>query len=147
MTHHPEIDLGEIRKTRNMYWNAIKHFFKRDGVQRDDLALMSQFSDEANDVSLFVGWDDYSKYTKKLPIEVQVFQVWWYATNEERLADDVDIERIRSAFPDIMQLDRREQKRRLRRATEKWRANEEALSHPSTESDPLMLGSVTTRSS
>ena len=38
---------------------------------------------------------------KRLPIPVQVFHVWWYALNEEKLSSDADLDRVRTAFPNI----------------------------------------------
>ena len=39
-------------------------------------------------IALFVGWWDYMTLQKRLPVAAQVFQVWWYALNEERLSLD-----------------------------------------------------------
>ncbi|MBX3530431.1 MAG: hypothetical protein KF849_07475 [Rhizobiaceae bacterium] len=135
----PDVDLKKVKALRNQYWNAIKNFYKMDGVSvRDDEALFSSFKDESNDAVLFMGWLDYLNLTRRLPVEVQVFQVWWYATNEERLAPGVDPTPFRSLFPRIASMDRFEQKRRLRRACEKYRDNREILSDPRTEVGPLV---------
>ena len=73
------------------------------------------------------------KVQKRLPVGAQVFQVWWYALNEEKLSPDADVGKIRAAFPDIRQQPRDEQKRRLRRAIEKYRKDRALLAHPATE--------------
>ena len=70
---------------------------------------------------------------KRLPVAAQVFQVWWYALNEERLSPDADIGVVRTAFPNISQQPRVEQKRRLRRAIEKYRKDRALLADPATE--------------
>ena len=137
---HPDIDIAKIRKLRNQHWNVIKHFYSRDNkTARDDEALMASFSDFANDSVLFMGWLDYMNVTKRLPIEVQVFQVWWYATNEEKMNPDSDPEPYRSIFPGIMGNERSEQKRRLARAVEKYRRNAEILADPRTEVGSLAI--------
>ena len=87
----PEGDYKKVKRIRNQYWNAIKHFYNRDGkTARDDEALMASFTDEQNDAYLFMGWLDYLLVAKRLPVEVQVFQVWWYASNEERMHPEAD---------------------------------------------------------
>jgi hypothetical protein len=71
-------------------------------VSRDDEELFARFDDTVNDASLFIGWWDYQAAAQgKLPVAAQVFQVWYYADYEEKLAPDADLARIREAFPDI----------------------------------------------
>ncbi len=136
----PDVDIKKIRGLRNQYWNAIKHFYSRDNkTARDDEALMADFSDAGNDTVLFMGWLDYMTLTNRLPIEVQVFQVWWYATNEQRINPDSDPTPYRTFFPNDMNCERSEQKRRLRRAIEKYRRNIEILADPRTEHGPLVV--------
>jgi hypothetical protein len=140
LTTFPDVDIKKIYSLRNQYWNAIKHFYARDNkTARDDEILMAGFSDSANDIALFNGWHDYHLITKKLPVEVQVFQVWWYATNETRMNPNVDPRPFRSVFPRIMETDRTEQKRRLRRTIEKYRKNKDILNHPNTEIGSLVI--------
>jgi hypothetical protein len=38
-----------------------------------------------------------------MPVAAQVFQVWWYALNEDKVSEDADIRVFRTAFPEIMQ--------------------------------------------
>ncbi|WOH48261.1 hypothetical protein [Bradyrhizobium sp. sBnM-33] len=129
----PDMDRKAIRRLRNQCWNAFKHFSDRQELARDDDELLRRFNDTKNDVALFVGWWDYMTIQKKLPINVQVYQVWWYALNEEKLSPDADFHVFRTAFPDIRHQDRAEQKRRLRRSVEKYRNNRELLADPATE--------------
>jgi hypothetical protein len=98
---------------------------------------LTAFNDTKNDAALFVGWWDYYAVTKMLPLPVQVFQIWWYATNEGKLAPATDTVEIRGAFPDIMSDNRDERKRRLRRTVEKYRDNKDVLADPRTEKVPL----------
>jgi hypothetical protein len=137
---HPHMNMAKIKGLRNQYWNAIKHFYDRDNkTARDDEELMAGFTDEMNDTVLFMGWLDYQLLTKRLPVEVQVFQVWWYATHEKSLTPDVDPTPFRNVFPDIMNFDRGERKRRLKRATEKYRDNKEIFADPRTEQGRLVM--------
>ena len=129
----PVMDRKAIRRKRNQYWNAFKHFFDLKGLPREDEELLAQFSDINNDVALFVGWWDYMTVRKRLPVAAQVFQVWWYALNEEKLSPNADLGRVRTAFPDIRQQPRAEQTRRLRRMIEKYRKSRELLADPATE--------------
>lgn len=135
----PDIDSGKIRKLRNQYWNAIKHFYTQNHrTVRDDEALLADFTDAANDAPLFIGWTDYLKLTKKLPVEAQVFQVWWYATNEARLKPDVDLTPHRTLFPKITSDNRKKQKQRLRLAVDEYQNNKDLLNDPRTEKRALI---------
>jgi len=133
MKTQPDMDRAAIRRLRNQYWNAFKHFFDLKQRPRDDEELLRQFNDTKNDVALYVGWSDYAVYQKKMPAAAQVFQVWWYALNEEKLSPTADLSVVRTAFPDIRQQDRPEQKRRLRRSVEKYRKDKKLLADPATE--------------
>jgi len=133
----PELNIVAVRNRQRVYWNAFKHMTTRGGEVRDDTATLAAFDDTANDAALFVGWWDYQMVTKKLPLPVQVFQVWWYALNEDKLTPGADTSTIRNVFPDIARDSRMEQKRRLRRAVEKYRNDKVVLSDPQTENEPL----------
>jgi hypothetical protein len=133
----PNLDIKELRRIQRLYWNAFKHMTQRKGEIRDDAAILAAFDDRNNDATLFVGWRDYQAVTQKLPLAAQVFQVWWYALNEEKLAPDTNTAVIRLAFPDIMNARRKEQKRMLRRAIEKYRNDASVMNDPLTEIAPL----------
>jgi hypothetical protein len=131
--------MKNIMTARNKFWNPIKHFYKHDRkTARDDEGIMEGFSDIHNDAVLFGGWHDYMLVVEKLPIEAQVFQAWWFATNEDRVRPGVDMTSWREVFPRIQDCDRAEQKRRLKRATEKYRKNKKLLSDPRTETGHLV---------
>jgi hypothetical protein len=135
---HPDIDMRKISALRNQHWNALKHFYSQDKkTVRNDTDLMSQFSDEHNDMPLFMGWYDYVQVTGRLPVPVQVFQVWWYAIHEDTLTAEANINAIRGLFPGINSIARGEQKRRLRRSIERYRLRKDLLSDPRTEVAPL----------
>jgi hypothetical protein len=130
---HPHMDRGAVRGARNQYWNAFKHFEDRKGLQREDEELLGRFGDTINDDSLYIGWWDYLSLQKRLPVITQVFQIWYYAIYEERLAPDTDVTPFRTVFPGIRAQDRGEQKRRLRRVIEKYRKDAKLLADPATE--------------
>jgi hypothetical protein len=73
---------------RNQYCNAFKHATTQKGVGRDDADLFQRFSDEMNVHSHFVGWYDYTVAIGELPIEAQVFQIWYFALYPEKLNPD-----------------------------------------------------------
>jgi hypothetical protein len=129
----PAMDRGKVRRLRNIYWNAFKHFFDLRGSPRDDQELLKDFDDTKNEAALFIGWWDYAALQKKMPVAAQVFQVWWYALNEDKVSENADFSVFRTAFPDIVQQDRAEQKRRLRRKIEKFRNDKKLLADPATE--------------
>lgn len=133
----PGLDIPKLRNLQRQYWNAFKHMNERGGKPRDDAETLAAFDDTKNDAALFVGWWDYYSVTEKLPLPVQVFQIWWYALNEEKLALGSDLDTIRRTFPDISSCDRTERKRRLRRAVEKYRNNTATLKDHRTEVNPL----------
>lgn len=135
ISDQPHMDRKQIRKVKNQYWNAFKHATTHKGMAREDDELLAQFSDLNNDVALFLGWWDYIVIQKRLPIAAQVFQAWWFALNEDKVAPDADLSMVRTAFPDIRRQPRTEQKRRLRRSIEKYRNNREIISDPATEVD------------
>jgi hypothetical protein len=133
LQEHPHLDLARLRGIRNQYWNAFKHLSDRGGGVRDDEPLLTKFDDTKNDSALFVGWRDYHSITGTLPAAVQVFQIWWYALNEDKLGPDSNFDAIRRVFPRIGFAERSEQKRRLRRTVEKWQKDRVLLSDPLTE--------------
>jgi len=73
---------------------------------------------------------------KRLPIEVQVFQVWWYAIYEDKLNPWTDLDEIRQMFPKVRNEPRKEQKRRLRRVVEKYRDDKKIVGRPENGSAP-----------
>jgi hypothetical protein len=133
----PDVGLKKIRSLKNQYWNAFKHLTTHGGEPRDDSETLASFNDSKNDAALFIGWHDYFTVTGRLPLPVQVFQLWWFSLNEEKLAPGADRATIRMLFPEITKDTRAERKRRLRRAVEKYRNNTETLADSRTENNPL----------
>lgn len=134
----PEMTEKDLTRLRGQHWNAFKHFFGRDHkTPRDDAELIESFNDLHNDAILFTAWGDYGAVRGGLPIEAQVFQVWWYANNEEKLAPAAD-KGFRAIFPQLPTYPRTEQKRRLRRVIDKYKRDKEVLNDPRTEVAPLV---------
>lgn len=129
---NPGMTARQFYELRNQFWNAFKHVSTQSGTVRNDGDLISQFSDFNNDIILFVGWHDYMLLTKRLPVEAQVFQVWWYGVNPSRIDPNAYNPSL-ELFPGIADVDRREQKRRLARAVEKWRKQREITDADMTE--------------
>ncbi len=135
----PNIDIRGIRTLQRQYWNSFKHLTSRDGEVRDDNESLASFDDTKNDAALFIGWHDYFVTTTRLPLAAQVFQIWYYALNEGKLAPGADLDAIRTLFPDIRFASRSDQKRRLRRTVEKYRDDKATLADPRTEDVPLCI--------
>jgi hypothetical protein len=138
----PELDMRTLRKLQRQYWNAFKHASKpHDGGERLlDQELLRRFDDEQNDHALFVGWGDYLLLVGKCPVEVQAFQVWYYARYPEKLIrGTAAIEHAVKLFPDLRSNSRSEQKRLLRDRVEEARADQDVMDDPRTEQRPLIL--------
>jgi hypothetical protein len=133
LQEHPHLDVAKLRAIRNQYWNSFKHLADRKGLLRDDEELLASFDDTKNDAALLVGWRDYVALQGKLPIAAQVFELWWFALNEDKLRSHSNLQTIRDAFPDIASVGRTEQKRRLRQTVEEWCKDAELVLDPRTE--------------
>jgi hypothetical protein len=65
---------------------------------------VSGFSDLQNDHALLVGWYDLMLASKKLPIEAQMFQSWYFALYPERLGSEADVSRYETLFSRLRDL-------------------------------------------
>src|SRR5947208_3253965 len=45
LTTQPKMDRKEIRRKKNLYWNAFEHCSDRNGMQRGDEKLLADFDD------------------------------------------------------------------------------------------------------
>ena len=127
----PTKSLKDIWAIRNLYRNAFKH------AERDDADVIAQFDEEVNDFLIYVAVDDYLRLRRRSPIVMQVFQVWFIAVHEERLAGDIDPGPFRLAFPGIQTMDRRQQKRVALQVLAEQEHDAGLLRHPHTE--PMSL--------
>ena len=74
----------DIRRARNQFWSSFRYATTHDDDQDGYSRLVSGFSDLQNDHALLVGWYDLMLASKKLPIEAQMFQSWYFALYPER---------------------------------------------------------------
>jgi hypothetical protein len=89
--------------------NFMKH------ADRDPTAVL-EFADEANDFMLFWACRDFVSITKGLPIEAQVFDAWFFATqvkevNKGGLRWQESVKACSRLFPGVRSASRPEQKR------------------------------------
>ena len=134
----PDLDIGTIRRLQRQYCNAFKHAMTREGIDRDDRELLESFDDKVNDHMLFVGWRDYMLAVRALPIEAQVFQIWYFALYPEKLNPEVDTTTHQQVFPMLPSKSRADQKRALREAISSFQGDAEVMRHPQTDPRPLI---------
>jgi len=139
----PDLDIKALKTVQRKYWNAFKHALERHGGdERDDDELLSSFTDEQNDVALFIGWYDYAQATKMMPVEAQVHQIWRIALHPDKLDPKhaSKLTRISNKFfPALRERSRAKQKRMLKKAIERARTNKKLMRDPRTDSRPLVL--------
>jgi hypothetical protein len=121
----PALEIKTLRKIQRQYWTAFKHAaHQHSGKERDDDALLRQFSDEQNDTALFIGWYDYAQTTATMPVETQVHQTWYIALHLDKLDPKHSKEPYEKLFPGLLTKSRSEQKQMLNDVIERVRANE-----------------------
>ncbi len=120
------------------YYNAFKHLTKQSGGRRDDAAVLESFSDDKNDGLLYVAWTDLSQASYAIPIETQVFLVWFYACHPEKMARVEDATRFSLVFPCMRELPRIEKKLDLKKVIASARKNVELMADPGTDRRPLI---------
>lgn len=135
---NPALGLRDVKFLRNEFWNAFKHATSRDGTARADQETLDAFSDVKNDGPLILAWMDYQRLTQGMPIAAQVFQVWFFAVYEEKLALKLSRGSYRKAFPGIRNVDRRQQKVMLRNLVTQWEGNPNLSKDPATEPHLLL---------
>lgn len=135
----PHLDLCKFYAARNLYWNAFKHLNDRNGKPRkEDVDVITNFTDKDNDAILFTAWFDYMQATGRLPVSAQVFQLWFYALKPDKLDPyHASTPAILEIFPNLNRADRKEQKRRLNRTIERYRNKKELISDPRTEPERI----------
>lgn len=138
---NPQMNFADVKRLRNLYWNAFKHATSRRGTMREDQELLDAFSDKQNDAALILAWMDYHRVSGRLPVAAQVFQHWFFAVYEEKLAAHVNRAAYRLVFPEIGSKDRRAQKALLRTEVARRETDANLLAHHETE--PSLLLPVT----
>ena len=137
---HVGMEPRELKALRNKYWNAMKHATTHDGKARSDEELLGSFDDGHNDHVLFIGWFDYAVAVRRLPIEAQVFQAWYFAIYPEKLADDFSADPVVRMFPGVREMTRSRRKQLLRRKVVWARRQKDVMGHPLTDRRKLIMG-------
>ena len=128
----------DIRRARNQFWSSFRYATTHDDDQDGYSKLVSGFSDLQNDHALLVGWYDLMLASKKLPIEAQMFQSWYFALYPERLGSEADVSRYETLFPRLRNLARSDQKNALRDEIERSRQDPAIMNDPATEQGYLL---------
>lgn len=82
---HPHLGLKGVRRIRNKYWVSIKHSYDQKGSHLFDLSKCFEgFSDEDNRHNLLIVWYDYTVSGRAMPIEAQVFWIWYMLSGLSR---------------------------------------------------------------
>jgi hypothetical protein len=123
-----DLDETQFRRLRNQFSNAFKHATTHKGKERDDRKLLGRFNDLQNDHTLFVGWYDYANAAKRLPLEAQIFQVWYFSLYAEKLGGKCRQDALREDFSKFAKAFTEKAEAsitaRNRRASERHRSNE-----------------------
>jgi hypothetical protein len=104
----PHLDIEVIKRMQRKYWNAFKHATTRGGEERQDDELLSMFTDQENDAALFVGWVDYGRATKMMPIEAQIHHMWWITLNPDKVEPTYPMTEYDKRFPRLREMPRAE---------------------------------------
>ena len=136
---HPDMTVKQIEGLRKRTWNALKHATRHDGKSRNDEELLAEFNDEQNDHALFWGWYDFANAATCLPLEAQVFQVWYFARYPDKLAPDHDSGAYRRLFPDLDKLPRNVAKDRMRKVIARYKKDRTIMDDPRTDRRLLIL--------
>ncbi|WP_373379923.1 hypothetical protein [Cupriavidus nantongensis] len=116
------------------YINApYRNFFKH--ADRDPDAVVD-FDENVAESMVFLAVEDYLRLNRRMPIEMQVYQLWYLAINPEKLSGEAmaDLKRpIAQAFPGIADLYRSEQLAMGHRVLMGARNDAELIADPATE--------------
>jgi hypothetical protein len=98
--------LGRLIHSAHAYANFMKH------ADKDPTGVIEDFSETDADSILFIACHDFLRIAKGQPIEMQVFEAWWFATAHVRVSDaplraQETIRRCIRRFPGIRSSDRR----------------------------------------
>ncbi|HSB97872.1 MAG TPA: hypothetical protein VLC91_15535 [Spongiibacteraceae bacterium] len=90
--------------------SPYRNFFKH--ADRDAEIVLPDIGDSIVDSILYLAVEDYLRLVNKSPIEFQVFQLWYLASNIEKVSAgslNSILRAIDPAFPGIRELPRKEQ--------------------------------------
>lgn len=133
---YPDLSRFDLQTLRNKYWNAMKHSHSKNGVERNDEELLSLPLTEENEARLAEGWFDLAQSGMPLPIEAQVFNLWFLAKHGDHTEFDGWQDDL---FPNLLSLSPDQQKAMLREKIKMARENLDVALHPKTDARPLIL--------
>jgi hypothetical protein len=98
--------LGRLVDAAHEFAGFMKH------ADRNPTAVIDNFSEFDSDAVLFIACHDFLRVTKGQPVELQVFEAWWFATAYPRVSNaplraQAAIKRAISHFPGIRTADRK----------------------------------------
>ena len=137
-----DVEYGNIRSE---FANAFKHATRRKGVERDDSAILADFSDVNNDERLFIGWCDFASAGNPHPIESHVLISWFMGMHAHLLDTPhgrVILREIDPFFPGIRDLPRERQKTMLKKQIVQAKKNRKMMARPLIDPRPLRLGPI-----
>lgn len=111
-----------------------RNFFKHANDDPDD--VLEDFSDGLNDHVLIGATMDFGMLASAKPMEVQVFQLWYFAAHPEKAPRpdfDAIIEAADEHFPDFAAMDRKGKKNAGLRVLVAALRDPELMAHPSTD--------------
>lgn len=127
----------EIKRIANYGRNFFKH------AERDPDKVLEDFADDRNDHVLLGATMDFGMLATTKPMEVQVFQIWYFAAHSEK-AQRPEMDAIINAadiqFPKLATLSRRKQKEAGLRVLIAALRDKRLMTHPST--DRVGTGSI-----
>jgi hypothetical protein len=135
----PDLTIGTIRKLRTQHWNAFKHATTSNGKDRDDTHLLTDFKPDDNEHWLFIGWHDYGQAGLAMPVEAQVFELWYFARYPEKANPAADLSHVHFIFPALLECSRGRQQSRLIAECRKARKNRAWMAETLTDPRPLVL--------
>lgn len=111
-----------------------RNFFKH--ADKDPDEVLENFSDDFNDQVLLCASFDYGELADSKPMELQIFQLWYFVTHlDTALRPELDeiITAGEELFPGIGSMSRRQQKRAGLEALVGALRNPTLMAHPSTD--------------
>jgi hypothetical protein len=114
--------------------SPYRNFFKH--ADHDPDATVPKLSTANVDAIIFLGVEDYLRLFERAPVEFQAYQLWYLATNPDKLAAErlADVlESTNDIFPGILDLPRGDQLSLGKRALQEAMSNAEILADPRTE--------------
>jgi hypothetical protein len=139
----PRLVGKEYADLRNRHYNAFKHHNDVKGLPRDDREKMADFSDDRNREAMFIGWWDYGRAGFTEPLEASIYGMWFLALHPEALPPTPEgaafLASADQEFGPLPSIDSRQQKRRLVRSVQRWRADRRMQRDPGFDLRPLIL--------